>query len=96
MTLGDLQQICSGTDVEAQSACRFFILGVVGGAGLATGLKTLGGPLCIADGVTDAALVASVKKLMQADLAAYPQDKALSAAGFVAAAAMKAHPCKKP
>jgi hypothetical protein len=95
MTVGDLQQICSGNDVEARTACRFFILGVVEGADLATGLKTVGGPLCIADGVADAVLVDSVKRLMQADLAVYPQDKALAAAGFVAAAAMKAHPCKK-
>ena len=32
---------------------------------------------------------------MQADLAAFPQDKSLAAGGFVAAAAMKAFPCDK-
>jgi hypothetical protein len=95
MTVGDLQQICSGKDGEVQSACRYYILGVVDGASLATDLKPVGGPLCIAPDVASVALVASVKKLMQADLVAYPEDKSLAASGFVAAAAMKAFPCKK-
>ena len=95
MTVADLQQICSGKDIESQSACRFFILGVVEGASLGTELKTVGGPLCIAPGVSSSALVASVKKMMQAVLIAYPEDKSLPAAGFVAAAAMKSYPCEK-
>ena len=95
MTVSDLQQLCSGKDVESQSACRFFILGVVEGTSLGTGVKTGAGPLCIAPEVPSTALVASVKKMMQADLVAYPEDRSLAAAGFVIAAEMKSHPCKK-
>lgn len=95
MTVADLQQICSGKDVESQNACRFYILGVVEGSSFGTEVKTVAGSLCIAPDVPSTALAASVKKLMQADLMAYPEDKSLAAAGFVAAAAMKSYPCKK-
>ena len=95
MTVADLQQICSGSDKAMQIACRSYILGVVDGADLATGLKTVGGPYCVAPNVPSPSLVAAVKRMMQADLIAYPQDQSLTAAGFVAAAAMRAFPCKK-
>ena len=94
MTVADLQQICAGSSLDTQNACRFFILGVVEGASLGNGAKTAAGPLCIAPGVSDTALVAGVKKMMQADLVAFPEDKSLAAAGFVVAAAMKVFPCK--
>ena len=95
MTVADLQQMCDGSNESTQNACRFYILGVVDEADLATGLKTVGGPFCVASDVPTTSLVAAVKRMMQADLIAYPQDKSLPAAGFVAAAAMKAFPCKK-
>jgi Rap1a immunity proteins len=96
MTAADLQLICSGTTEDTQNACRFFILGVVEGAtGFGTGTKLKTGPLCIAPDIPDKALVVAVKKWMQVDLIAYPEDKSLSAAGFVVAAAMEAYPCKK-
>jgi hypothetical protein len=96
MTVADLQLICSGTAEDTQNACRFYILGVVEGAtGFGAGTKTVGGPLCIAPGIDDKTLVVAVKNAMQADLAAYPKDESLSAAGFVVAAAMTAYPCKK-
>ena len=31
MTLGDLQQICSGKDQEAKTACKFYIMGYTQG-----------------------------------------------------------------
>ena len=96
MTVSDLQLICSGTTEDTQNACRFFILGVVEGAtGFGEGTKTAKGPLCIAPDVSDKSLVIAVKKAMQLDLAAYPEDKSLLAAGFVVAAAIMAYPCKK-
>ena len=95
MTVAELQQICAGKTLDTQNACRFYVLGVVEGASFGEGSKTVAGPLCIASDVQSTALVDAVKKLMQADLLAYPQDKSLAAAGFVAAAAMKAFPCKK-
>ena len=65
------------------------------GVSVANGAKTAAGPLCIAPSLSDISLVTGVKKMMQVDLAAYPEDKSLAAAGFVAAAAMKVFPCKK-
>ena len=95
MTVADLQLMCSSKAIDTQNACRFFILGVIEGAPLAEGMKTVKGPLCIAPGVVDAALVAKVKDWMERDLQAFPEDKALAAAGFVVAAAMRSFPCRK-
>lgn len=66
-----------------------------GATGFGEGTKTAKGPLCIAPGIPDKALAVAVKNAMQVDLAAYPEDKSLSAAGFIVAAAMMAYPCKK-
>ena len=91
-----MQTICSGSGEANQNACRFYILGVVDGAGLATGrLKTMNGPYCVAEGVRDADLVAAVKKSIETVLRAFPADKSLAAGGFVAASAMKSFPCSK-
>lgn len=94
MTVGDLEQICNGGSKDAQSACRFYILGVTDGASFGTGLETAAGPLCIASETSDKALVEAVKEAMRLDLAEYPEDRSLTAAGFVAAAAMRAFPCQ--
>ena len=96
MTLADLQQICSGASSDDANACRFFILGVLDGASMATGAKTPLGPLCIAPGVPGSALVAVVKKTMGEDLASNPEDKSLAAAGAVVAIVMNAFPCQNP
>ncbi|MBV9080879.1 MAG: hypothetical protein JO102_07160 [Elusimicrobia bacterium] len=95
MTVADLQEICSGAHQADQSACRFYILGALDGAGLATGLKTVDGPFCYEPDVQITPMVQAVKVAMQVDLKAYPQDKTLPAVSFVTAAAMKAFPCKK-
>ena len=95
-TVGDLDQICSGTDEASDKACRFYILGAVDGASIGFGTKTDAGPLCIAENVPISKMQDSVKKLLQADLIMFPQDKALLAAGAVAGIAMKAFPCEKP
>jgi hypothetical protein len=94
MTVADLQTICAGDDAETGAACKFFILGVVEGASFGEGRQTAGGPLCIAS-VPSSQLVTAVKIAMAADLKAFPQDRSLAAAGFVAAVAMKAFPCPK-
>ncbi len=95
MTLGDLQQLCKDTAVEAHSACQFFILGVVDGASMATGMKTAAGLLCIAPGTPGTALVSAVKKAIDADLTSEPGDKSLAAAGAIVAISMTAFPCPK-
>jgi hypothetical protein len=95
MNVGDLQMICAGREVESTTACRFFVLGVVEGASFGEGRKTAGGPLCIREGIAGSDLVSTVKRAMTLDLQAFPQDKNIAAAGFVAAAAMKAYPCKR-
>ena len=94
MTVADLQTICAGHDAETGAACKFFILGVVEGASFGQGRQTAGGPLCIAS-APSSQLVTAVRLAMAADLKAFPQDSSLAAAGFVAAAAMKAFPCSR-
>jgi hypothetical protein len=95
MTVGDLQTICAGSDNMSEASCRFFVLGVVEGSSFGEGRKTVGGPLCIAEGVSSVRLRDAVVTAMAADVSAFPKDRSLAAAGFVAAAAMKAFPCKK-
>ena len=81
---------------EDANACRFFILGVLDGASMATGAKTPLGPLCITPGVPGSTLVAAVKKTMGEDLASNPEDRSLAAAGAVVAIVMNAFPCQNP
>jgi hypothetical protein len=97
MTVDDLQQVCSGRDIESQNACRFYILGVVEGASVGTGRNVSGRTLCIAaEEIPSPALADAVKQKMRDDLIAFPGDKSLAASGFVIAAAMKSYPCKNP
>jgi hypothetical protein len=95
MKLSDLMDICTGRDAGSQSACRFYILGVTEGASIGAGVAKDESHFCIPEGVSSQNMVLIVKKAMSIDLAAFPKDKEMPAVSFVAAAMMKAYPCRK-
>ena len=99
MTIGDLRTICAGTDEGTQNACRFYILGVTEGLGLGAVMARANSKvLCVPEGVSGAAMVFLLKVKMGEDLAIFPKDSELDAAGFVAAVMIRQYPCgsKKP
>jgi hypothetical protein len=91
MTVGDLQMICSGTDAESRAACRFYILGVTEGVGLAAGDTP--NAYCIAPGTSSIALAEAVEAVLKDDLSVFPKDRELAASGFVSAVVFRAFPC---
>jgi hypothetical protein len=94
MKLSDLNEICASTNNGDKSACQFYILGVTEGTNIAAGVANDKAHFCIPEGVSSTDMVAIVKRAMTKDLAAFPQDKDMPAVSFVAAAMMKAYPCK--
>lgn len=92
MPVSFLNTLCSFAD---DTACAYYVLGVVEGASFGEGRQTAGGTLCVAEGVTAARLKEAVKAAMDLDLKAFPEDRNLAAAGFIEAAAMRAFPCRK-
>lgn len=95
MTLSDLHSFCSGTDEVSKTACRFYILGVTEGAGMGAGLAHDQSHFCTPADVSSEKMVSIVKEAMAKDLAFFPQDKNIPAVSFVAAAMMRAYPCRK-
>ena len=91
MTLSDLQALCG--EREPGDACRFYILGVMEGTSIASGLAKDKSHFCTPPGVTQTEIVAVVKRLASADLARYPEDAMMPAVSFTAAALLKAYPC---
>jgi hypothetical protein len=101
MTAGDLQSLCSGADVEASTACRFYILGVVQGIEIGDGQsmdssrhlverkKTI---LCLAE-TSQKEMVGIVKDAVRRVLAAYPKDRELPATSSILAAMSAKYPC---
>jgi hypothetical protein len=99
MTVGDLQTICTSTDTESKSACRFYILGVTQGIDMGMSMadgKTQGGRPCVPPNASSFALEFAVKRTLGEDLMLFPNDRKLDASGFVGAAIIKTFPCRKP
>ena len=98
MTAGDLQQICLGSSVESNAACRYYILGVAQGIDLGmliAGGKTKGGRPCVPENISSSALEIAVKARMGEDLAVFPDDRRAYASGIVGAAIVVTFPCRK-
>jgi Ssp1 endopeptidase immunity protein Rap1a len=93
MTVDDLQQICTAPDNGNKRACQFCILGVTEGMSTAAGVLGDKTRFCVPEGVSAAAMEFAVKKTIGEDLMFFPADRDLAAAGFVAAAILKAFPC---
>lgn len=89
--MGDLRVLCS--DTNPREACRFYILGVMEGTGLAAGVAKDGGHFCTPAGVTQTEIVAVVKRLAAADLARFPDDTSMPAVSFIGAALLRTYPC---
>jgi hypothetical protein len=106
MTQGDLYTFCVATDETSQTACRFYVLGVVQGIEvgdssymdsttrrLVERKKTI---YCLPDGgLSQSEMVAIVKGVLQSVLTAYPKDKELPAQAAVLAAMNRKFPCPK-
>lgn len=98
LTVGDLQQICTGQSAESKAACHFYILGVTQGVTMGISIadgKTNGGRPCIPDNIPADALELTVKSQIGADLMVFPEDKKLDAAGMVGAVLIKRFECNK-
>ena len=91
MTMRDLQTLCGGHDPG--EACRFYILGVIEGTGLASGVANDHAHFCMPPGVTQTEIVAVVKRLAAADLARFPEDASMPAVSFIGAALLRTYPC---
>jgi hypothetical protein len=103
LTNGELYSFCNSKDEMAQTACRFYVLGVVQGVEMGDGgfmdystrnlverRKTI---ICLPDGVPQSQMVAIVKETMIKLFAAYPGDKELPAISTVAVAMNRRFPC---
>ena len=95
MTIGDLQQLCSASDIGSKNACRFFIFGVALGVQLGAGQAGNNKIVCIPENVSAAAMELAVKLKMAEDLVVFPQDRDLDASGFIGAVVLKLYACSK-
>jgi Rap1a immunity proteins len=103
MRLGDLYNSCTSSNESDKSACRFYILGVFEGASIGGGTvqdksgnfqEAKDKRFCVPEGLTGAAMELTIKKWMGADLAVYPEDRAMPAVSFVTAIIAKQFPCQ--
>jgi len=97
MTMGDLQQLCLGTDHVSKNACRIYILGVT--QGLAVGLAMADGRSgrpCVTGATSAEALESTLKARLDADLEAAPAHRDRDAARFIGSVLARAFPCSKP
>jgi len=97
MTAGDLQQLCSSQKLDLDSACRFYIMGIVQGITIGMGMADgqVGGKPCIPDDLPMTKLETVVKAQLGADLMVNPQDKELPASSLVGAAIATTFKCQK-
>jgi hypothetical protein len=105
MTVGDLEELCTSTDEVSKTACRFYILGVTEGTSLATSAVAYKSglfhelkdkPICIPEDLSGAALELVVKMTIGEDLMLFPEDRKLTAVGFLSAVVRKQFPRQKP
>jgi Rap1a immunity proteins len=102
---GDLYSFCVGNDQMSNTACRFYVLGVVQGVGLGDGTttdpsgkqmverkKTI---FCAPDDFSQTQMVSLVRDLLALDFKRYPEDKKLAAAGMVAGIFHTRFPCPR-
>jgi len=95
MTMGDLQQLCLGTDHVSKNACRIYILGVT--QGLAVGLALAdanGARPCVRGDTSAETLESTLKAKLDADLEATPAHRDHDAARFIGSVLARAFPCK--
>lgn len=91
MKLSDLQSLCSAT--TPGEACRFYILGVMEGTSLASGVARDASHFCTLAGVKQTEIAAIVKRLAAADVARFPEDATMPAVSFIGAALIRTYPC---
>lgn len=88
MKLGDLQQICNGSDLESKAACKFYIMGYT------QGIKSLiPRKPCVPDSMQFAIIENTVKSKMNALLQAHPTDANMEASGALAAILINLYQC---
>ena len=98
MSAGDLHEICVSSDEAGKAACRFYVLGLTQGISVGMSIadgKTSGGRPCVPENVSGDALELVVKMKLGSDLTVFPADRALDAAGLVAAIMISTFPCAK-
>ena len=97
MTAGDLQQICSSQDSEADISCRLYILGIAEGITIGMSMadgKVVTGRPCIPDTISDSKLETLVKAQLGADLMVNPGDRSLPASSFIGAVIGTSFACR--
>jgi hypothetical protein len=104
LTAGDLYSFCASNDKIVNTACRYYILGVVNGVRIGDSLymganrtflerkKTI---LCNPDNMPQSEMVSLITDLLALNFKAYPEDKALPADTTIAAAMSRKFPCPK-
>ncbi len=95
MTVDDLQEFCASSNDTDTVACKFYILGVMEGTGLAAGVAKDTRHFCIPEGISTKEIQPIVKQAIEADLSHYKEDKDLPAVSFVAAVLVHNYPCVK-
>ena len=93
MTAADLYSFCNSKDSNIKLACGLYILGVVQGIGVATGVANDKEHFCIPDDISTSQLVAIFQKTAQKLKQAYPNDMNMPAIGMVGSAMVHEFPC---
>lgn len=88
MTVGDLKQICSGSDQEAKTACKFYIMGYVQGASTSLPRKP-----CLPENYTFSSVQESVTTKMAALITKYPRSVNLEASGALSGILVSLYTC---
>jgi hypothetical protein len=100
LTIGKLHKSCEATSPADGVACHQYILSHVWGAINGPSRNSIGGPICLPEGISDAAIIAQAEAALTSDLDAHHEDYANAPAPgrpnaehFIIDWAMKAYPC---
>jgi Rap1a immunity proteins len=93
LSAADLYLFCSSDDSNAKFACKYFLLGVVQGIGVAAAKANDKEHFCFPDDVSQSQLVEIFLKTSRKLKQKYPDDMNMPAVGIVGAAMMSEFPC---
>lgn len=94
MNVDDLKTLCAGADEASKAGCKFYILGVADGIGVANAATAHQKTLCVPDSISSLTMTSVVRKSIGEDLMMFPDDKDLPANSLVGAALAGHFPCK--
>ncbi len=86
MNVDDLKTLCTGGGEVNKAACKFYILGVADGIGVANAATAHHKTLCVPDSISSSTMTSAVEKSIGEDLMMFPDDKGLPAGSLVGVA----------